>query len=431
MLLNSFPPGNNSVPDPILSYIERQVRMIKGRHEVVMTRLPPLHQEIRVNFRYGVYFTEDVFAPHNPLLAEIVAGGGEKLPRKILVVVDDGLHQHHPRLLEDIAGYLGHYSDHLRLACSPLLVPGGEQVKNEAFPVSQVRRAIHQNGLCRHSYVVAAGGGAVIDMTGYAAATAHRGVRLIRLPTTVMAQADASIGVKNGINAFGKKNFVGTFAPPSAVINDSHFLTTLSQRDWISGVAEAVKVALIKDASFFAFLEEHALGLADRRLDLMRETIHRCAALHLQHIATCGDPFELGSSRPLDFGHWSAHKLEQLTKFSLRHGEAVAIGMALDVTYSWLAGRLSQTDWDRIVTLLEHLGLPTYVPELEEDDLLEGLQEFREHLGGRLTVMLLENIGQGQEVYAMDPGLVRAAAGILRERALGHHLLGRVQRSSG
>jgi 3-dehydroquinate synthase len=396
-----------------------------------MTSLPPLHQDIRVNYRYGVYFTEDVFAPHNPLLAEIIAGGGEEPAKKILVVVDRGFHQHHPHLLADIDGYLGHYSDHLSLAGPPLLVPGGEQVKNEVAPVSQVRQAIHRAGLCRHSYVVVAGGGAVIDMTGYAAATAHRGVRLIRLPTTVMAQADASIGVKNGVNAFGKKNFVGTFAPPAAVINDSNFLTSPEQRDWISGVAEAVKVALIKDAAFFAFLEEHALALADRRLDLMRETIHRCAALHLEHIATYGDPFELGSSRPLDFGHWSAHKLEQLTNFSLRHGEAVAIGMALDVTYSCLAGELPQPECDRVIALLEQLGLPIYVPELEEDALLTGLQEFREHLGGRLTVMLLENIGQGREVHAIDPDLVRAAAGLLRERALDHDLEGRVRRSTG
>jgi 3-dehydroquinate synthase len=403
----------------------------EGRHEVAMTTLAPLHQEIRVNFRYGVYFTEDVFAPHNPLLAGIMADGGGQFPRKVLAVVDSGLYQHHPRLLKDIADYMGHHSDSLMLTCSPLLVPGGEQAKNETFPVSQVRRAIHANGLCRHSYVVAAGGGAVIDMTGYAAATSHRGVRLIRLPTTVMAQADASIGVKNGINAFGKKNFVGTFAPPSAVINDAHFLTTLSPRDWISGVAEAVKVALIKDAAFFAFLEENAPGLADRRLDLMSQTVHRSAELHLQHISTGGDPFEMGSSRPLDFGHWSAHKLEQLTKFSLRHGEAVAIGMALDVTYSCLAGELSRTACNRVITLLENLGLPIYVAELEEDGLLEGLQEFREHLGGRLTVMLLEKIGQGREVHDIDQDLVRAAAGLLRERVLGHDLLVLARRSTG
>ena len=384
-----------------------------------MTTPAALHQEIQVTFRYGVYFTQEVFAPHNPLLAKIMAGSSGDPVRKVLVIVDGGLYRHHPRLLDEITAYLEHYPDHLQPACPPMLMPGGEQVKNEAAPVPRVHRAIHQAGLCRHSYLVAVGGGALIDMAGYAAATAHRGVNLIRIPTTVMAQADAAIGVKNSINAFGKKNFIGTFATPRAVINDCNFLTTLSPRDWISGVAEAVKVALIKDASFFAFLEEHAPALVDHRLERMEQTIHRCASLHLDHIANNGDPFELGSSRPLDFGHWSAHKLEQLSGFALRHGEAVAIGLALDVTYSCLAGRLSRREWARVITVLDRLGLPTYVLELEKPDLLDGLEEFREHLGGRLTIMLLHAIGQGREVHTMDPDLIRAAARVLRERALG------------
>ena len=148
------------------------------------------------------------------------------------------------------------------LAGAPLLFEGGEHLKNDPLNVTIVQQAIHAAGLCRHSYVAAVGGGALIDMAGFAAATAHRGVRLIRVPTTVLAQADASIGVKNSINAFGQKNFIGAFAPPVAVLNDVDFLTTLSQRDWIGGVAEAVKVALIKDADFFAFLEKHAGSLA-------------------------------------------------------------------------------------------------------------------------------------------------------------------------
>jgi 3-dehydroquinate synthase len=377
-----------------------------------------LHQEIRVSFRYGVYFTTGVFAGDNPLLARVVAAGGEDSPRKVLVVVDHGLYEHHPRLLADISAYLGQYPHCLRLAGPPLLLPGGERIKNDAAVVPRVHRAIHRAGLCRHSYVLAVGGGALIDMAGYATATAHRGLRLVRIPTTVMAQADAAIGVKNSVNAFGQKNFIGTFAPPHAVINDASFLTTLSHRDWLSGVAEAVKVALIKDAAFFAFLEEHAPALADRHLGRMQETIYRCAALHLGHIATGGDPFELGSSRPLDFGHWSAHKLEQLSGFTLRHGEAVALGLALDATYATLAGGLAPTDWERIVALLERLGLPTYVPELESPDLLDGLEEFRAHLGGRLTIMLLEAIGQGREVHALAPEGIRAAAGLLRKRAL-------------
>jgi 3-dehydroquinate synthase len=380
--------------------------------------LEPLRQQIQVNFSYPVHFTRDLFSCHNPLLKDTIRDSGADQPKKLLVVVDRGLYQHHPRLIADIEAYCRTHPGHCLLADTPIVVQGGEGIKNDPQVLTRLHQAINAAGLCRQSNIMAVGGGAVIDIVGLAAATAHRGIRLIRVPTTVMAQADASVGVKNGINAFGKKNFIGTFAPPFAVINDCHFLTTLSQRDWISGVAEAVKVALIKDAAFFAFLEEHAAALANRHLDLMQQTIYRCASLHLHHIATYGDPFEFGSSRPLDFGHWSAHKLEQLSGFSLRHGEAVAIGMALDATYSCLIGMLSQTQWERIVTTLENLGLPFYAPELEDDDLLEGLKEFREHLGGQLTVMLLQAIGQGREVHALDQALVRASVGLLRERAL-------------
>ncbi|MDD2902531.1 MAG: 3-dehydroquinate synthase [Syntrophales bacterium] len=385
-----------------------------------MTTPAVLHQEIQVKFRYGVYFTKDLLTPHNPLLAEIVTQGGGDFPRKLLFVVDRGLYRHHPHLLAHINDYLGRYPGHLQLAAAPLLVPGGERVKNEAAPLSQVLRAIHQAGLCRHSYVVAVGGGALIDMAGYAAAIAHRGVRLLRVPTTVMAQADASIGVKNSINAFGKKNFLGTFAPPCAVLNDSSFLTTLSRRDWLSGVAEALKVALIKDAAFFAFLEKSAAALKNRDLEVMQRVIRRSAALHLDHIAHGGDPFEFGSSRPLDFGHWAAHKLEQLSSFELRHGEAVALGMALDATYSHLAGLLPEAPWRRILAVLAKLGLPRWTPPLADvRAVLQGLREFREHLGGPLTIMLLSGIGQPLEVHEIKGEVVARALALLGRRAAG------------
>jgi 3-dehydroquinate synthase len=385
-----------------------------------MDTLTALHQEIRVSYRFGVYFTPNVFARDNSLLAETVAAGGGVLPRKILAVVDDGLYAHHPRLLAKITQYVEHYRDHLQLAGPPLLVPGGERAKNDTAPTSQVLWAIHRAGLCRHSYVLAVGGGAVIDMAGYAAATAHRGLRLLRVPTTVMAQADASIGVKNSINAFGKKNFLGTFAPPWAVFNDCTFLTTLSRRDWLSGVAEALKVALIKDADFFAWLEEAAPAVRHRDLEVMQRLIHRTAALHLDHIAYGGDPFESGSSRPLDFGHWAAHKLEQMSSFELRHGEAVAIGIALDATYSYLTGLLAPEPWRRLLAVLHRLGLPIWASPLEDFQVLyQGLQEFREHLGGRLTVMLLADIGHPLEVHELERGSLQQAVALLKRRAGG------------
>jgi 3-dehydroquinate synthase len=150
----------------------------------------------------------------------------------------------------------------------------------------------------------------------------------------------------------------------------------------------------------------------------MNFLIQRCAELHLQHIAS-GDPFELGSSRPLDFGHWSAHKLEQLTDFRVLHGEAVAMGIALDTVYSALTGRLSDEKADKVVHLLMRTGFEITHPllQLEDDnnEILQGLEEFREHLGGRLTIMLLVDIGKGEEVHEMDISLLRKAARRLQD----------------
>ncbi len=381
--------------------------------------LTTIQQDFQVSFRYPVHFTTGLFDPKNSLLKDVIQTGGGELPKKFLAVVDRGLYRHHPQLLEDIEDYCREYEEVISLCGAPLLLPGGEAVKNEPLYVTILHQAIQAAGLCRHSYMAAVGGGALIDTVGFAAATAHRGIRLIRIPTTVLAQADAAIGVKNSVNAMGQKNFLGVFAPPAAVLNDATFLTTLSQRDWIGGVAEAVKVALIKDADFFVFLEKQAHPLVQRDLQVMRQVIQRCAALHLEHIATGGDPFEQGSSRPLDFGHWAAHRLELLSGFELGHGEAVAIGLALDTTYSYLTGLLSKAAWQRVLELLVNLGFALYVPQLQDRSaILQGLEDFRAHLGGRLAIMLLWEIGQGLEVNEIQPQTIMAAIDLLRQIAL-------------
>jgi 3-dehydroquinate synthase len=383
-----------------------------------MKTFEPIQPEFQVSFRYPVHFTRRLFSPGNPLFVQTIRASEGPFPRKLLVVVDRGVHRHHPQLLRQIESYCRRQADYLALVGAPWVFEGGEGVKNDPLYVTIVRQAICAAGLCRHSFMVAVGGGALIDMVGYAAATAHRGVRLIRVPTTVLAQCDAAIGVKNSINAFGKKNFIGTFAPPAAVLNDFDFLPTLSQRDWIGGVAEAVKVALIKDAAFFAFLEEHARDLANRDREIMEQVVYRAAALHLEHIAKGGDPFEFGNSRPLDFGHWAAHRLEALSGYELGHGAAVAAGLALDATYASLAGLLPKREWRRILSTLTDLGFALYVPELEDPGLLAGLEEFREHLGGVLTLLLPWDIGQTLEVHELDPTLVMAAVDLLRKQAL-------------
>lgn len=301
-----------------------------------------------------------------------------------------------------------------------LEVPGGEQAKNQSLLVDRVLEGVNTHAICRHSFVVVIGGGAVIDMVGYAAAIAHRGVKLLRIPTTVLSQNDSAVGVKNSINHFDKKNFLGTFAPPYAIINDGAFLETLEQRDWISGIAEAIKVALIKDLDFFKYLATHAEALRERHMAPMEHVIYRCAEMHMEHIAQGGDPFESGSSRPLDFGHWAAHKLEYMTAYQLRHGEAVAKGIALDLTYAQLCGLISEQDWRHILKVMRTIGFNLAIPVQNQEEvevLLAGIEEFREHLGGELTITLISGLGKKHDVHVIDLERMRKAITILNENA--------------
>ncbi len=363
-------------------------------------------QSFTVKFEYKTYFTENIFSIENDLFKQVIAEDGSQGRRKLLFVIDDGVVAAHPHLPSQIEEYCYQYRELLDLKGEILIVQGGERVKNNEVEVRRILQAVNDYGICRHSYIVAIGGGAVLDMVGFAAAIAHRGVKHIRIPTTVLSQNDSGVGVKNGINTFDKKNFTGTFKPPQAVINDALFLTTLHPRDWRAGISEAIKVALIKDKAFFDQIVADVPLLNQRNMEAMQKLIYRCAEMHIQHIAG-GDPFEMGSSRPLDFGHWSAHKLEQLTHYQIKHGEAVAIGIALDTTYSFLKGLLTESEWKQVIDLLKNLGFEIYHPALAQIEhgehlVIKGLQEFREHLGGELTIMLLERLGKGIEVHSID-----------------------------
>lgn len=378
-----------------------------------------IQQSFSVQFEYRVFFTEKLFDPSNPCFASFLESRAEKgFRKKLLFIVDDGVTKHHDYLQDQITAYCAEL-DGIELVEDIIVVPGGEAAKNDLQLFYWLVNAIDQHAIDRHSYVVAIGGGSVLDLVGYVAAVSHRGVKHIRIPTTVLSQNDSGVGVKNGINFHGKKNFLGSFAPPSAVFNDAQFLATLDERDWRSGMIEAVKVALIKDAGFFDWMEAHADKLTHAEPQSLNYLIRRCAELHMAHIGGA-DPFESGSSRPLDFGHWSAHKLEQLTDFELRHGEAVSIGIALDSVYSWMKGMLNEASLLRIINLLKKLRLPLYHPLLEIDNdesaIIAGLEEFREHLGGRLTISLLRAIGKGEEVHEMDADTLTKAVNMLRDK---------------
>lgn len=372
--------------------------------------------QIPVAFKHRVCFTRGAFGSDNPLLAGILAEGGG---RRVLVTVEESVARAWPMLARQIESYFADLGFDWR---GLHVLPGGEAVKADDALVRRVWEAIDRGHIDRHSYLIVIGGGAFLDAVGYAAATAHRGVRLVRFPTTTLSQDDSGVGVKCAINGFGKKNWIGAFAVPFAVINDFDFLHSQDEETRRAGLIEAVKVSLVKDGGFFEWIEQQVERLAALEPAALEECVERSALLHARHISEGGDAFETGSSRPLDFGHWAAHKLEQLSGFALSHAHAVAIGLALDTLYSARCGLLRECVAERIIEVVAGLRLPLWHPALDLRDAAgrrrvhEGLEEFREHLGGELTVLLLREAGTGQDVHALDEGLVDSCLDLLRER---------------
>ncbi|HEY2573735.1 MAG TPA: 3-dehydroquinate synthase [Verrucomicrobiaceae bacterium] len=383
-----------------------------------------LERTFHVPYTQRVLFTRGVFDHGNPLLRELLAAARDGArPTKVLAFIDSQVAEANPELTDNLRNFAGKNADVLTLVSNPVILAGGEACKNDFPLVEQCWGAINEASLDRHSFVFAIGGGALLDLACFAAATAHRGIRHVRFPTTTLSQGDGGVGVKNGVNYFGKKNWIGSFSVPYAVVNDFAFLDTLPSREKRCGLIEAIKVSLIRDGAFFAWLEQHADDLAALQRDIVEQTVQRSAELHVEHIATNGDPFEQGSARPLDFGHWAAHKLEQATNFTVAHGEAVAIGMAVDLVYSVHAGILDAATVRRVLKLIEHIGFRTFAPELLARDarggltILAGLEEFREHLGGELSVTLVPEIGRKIEVHEMKTDWIVAAVEQLRDHA--------------
>ncbi len=381
-------------------------------------------QDFQVSFDYPVYFTRDIFHPKNDLLETVLDRRNEFRQHRIKVFIDSGLVDARENFLETVQTYLQNRPDRMKLNGAIEIVPGGANAKNDWNLLRHIMGVLAHSHLCRQSYALVVGGGSVLDMVGLAASLVHRGVRLIRMPSTVLSQNDAGVGVKNGIDDHGMKNFAGTFSPPFAVLNDFEFLRTLPMEHWIGGVAEAYKVAIIRDSDFFEFLSNNAEKLSHRDDAAMETTIKRCAMLHLEHIRNSGDPFEFGSARPLDFGHWSAHRLEVLSKHHISHGEAVAIGIALDTCYSHRIGLLSAEERYAIMNALQKTGLPVWSGLLElrgdtgELEILKGLDDFQEHLGGALNVTLPTAIGRKTEVHEMDPSIIHESIVNLKEHAV-------------
>lgn len=385
--------------------------------------------EFSVPFVHRLRFTADVLGDDQSVLLDLLEPSEDRKPR-VQFWLDEGVADAVPQLRQRVHSFLSAHADRLVPVGNVQTVVGGEAVKNDIHILERMLKVMNHADLDRRSYVVVIGGGAVLDAVGFAAAIAHRGIRLIRIPTTTLAQADSGIGVKNSVNLFEKKNWLGSFAVPWGVINDSALLETLPDRDFVAGFSEAVKVSLLKDPGFFAEVVDSAEALRARDMSVATPVIRQSAEWHLRHITRGGDPFEMLEARPLDYGHWSAHKMEAMTNFRMRHGEAVAIGVAIDTVYSSLKHGLSSDVAEAVLRCLDQLGLNLFDPCLQDTStLFAGLEEFRQHLGGRLTLTMLEDVGRPIDVHEVDRDAMHEAITTVSEFARSRSLQSAIDRA--
>jgi 3-dehydroquinate synthase len=301
-----------------------------------------------------------------------------------------------PRLEQGLAGR----------ALAQCVLPGGEQQKTLGN-FAAIVDALVAARLNRDGMVLALGGGVIGDIAGFAAASYQRGIALLQLPTTLLAQVDSAVGGKTGVNHPGGKNLIGAFHQPSAVITDTDTLSTLPDRELRAGLAEVVKAALAADAEFFAWLERHVAALVARDAVALEHAIRRACEIKAAIVAE--DEREKGRRTLLNLGHSFGHAIEAGAGYgSVLHGEAVAIGLVLAAEFSARVGRLPEPDARRVRELIAAAGLPLDPPRLGSARMLELMQMDKKVAGGRLRLVLLDAIGRATvtDDYSRD-GLER------------------------
>ena len=278
--------------------------------------------------------------------------------------------------------------------CDPFLLPDGEQFKDVKHWQEILNKLIVGNHH-RDTTLIALGGGVIGDLTGFAAACYQRGVDFIQLPTTLLAQVDASIGGKTAVNHPAGKNLIGAFYQPKAVVIDLNTLHTLPQRQFNSGVSEIIKAALIYDNEFFIDLEKNMTYLLRRDLDYLKIVIKRACEIK-RDIVSADEKDKNGQRALLNLGHTFGHAIEQLIGYgNWLHGEAVAAGLVLAAELSFYLGLVSSDTVNRVRELLQQIPLPTQLPkEISQDFLLAAMHRDKKVMNGRLHLVLLERIGR-------------------------------------
>jgi len=275
-----------------------------------------------------------------------------------------------------------------------VVLPDGEEYKT-LDTTAMILDALVRYRFSRDGVVLALGGGVVGDMAGFAAAIYQRGIDFIQVPTTLLAQVDSAVGGKTGINHPGGKNLVGAFHQPLCVLSDSDTLRTLPDRELSAGLAEVVKCALIADAQFFSWIEEHAAALLARDAGALNHVIRRSCEIKAEVVA--GDEREHGRRALLNLGHTFGHAIEVRAGYGqLLHGEAVGAGMAMAARFSQRLGWLPAPEVQRITALLEALKLPVVPPRVNADEFLAAMAMDKKVLGGQIRLVLLPVLGNAR-----------------------------------
>ena len=334
---------------------------------------------------YSVKFTRDIFGDGNGLLAETLGADGKNEPQ-VLLAADRAVVEKTPGLGLKIGKY---FKDRgIKLAAKPYVVNGGEINKtNGMTTVRQITEVLADSGIGRDGFLIVIGGGAMIDAAGYAAATFNRGTRIVRVPTTLLMQCAGACLPSAGTNILNRKDASSVFTVPFASIVDFDFLKTLSAGQRGEGAAEAVKIAAAADAKFLAWIGENAQGISEGDDAALEELVRRSAALHVQALAKGKGATLRDAVRILESGLWSAHRIEALGRFRIPHGAALATGLCIDAAYSVAKGLVPEEDADLVGETLAKCGalngIERIAPILERtDDILRGIEEFRQHTGG-------------------------------------------------
>lgn len=371
------------------------------------------------SFEYPIVFSSDVFDPENVELSSVIRRHEPEGRHRLAAVVDRGAIVGSRELILHIERYAAHHRAHLELVAPPIVLDGGDMLKDDAFLPGRLQSYFHTLELDRRSTLLCIGGGALLDICGFAAATMRSAPRVVRLPSTTRSQAGPAMLPACTVNAFGTRDFLGIWRPPFAVVCDQRFLDTQRTRDKVAGLSEAVRAALLWDAELFGWIGEHAGKLSAGERDAVAELVQRSAGLYAAHAAKM-NPVDPRLSEALAHGTWAADKLTTLAERPVRMGEALAIGIALDAVIASLTGALSAKARDAIVTTLERLGLRLWHETLGRVDsegrllLLDGLSDL---CGGQVPeAPLLEGIGGGVSPWTLREDVVREAIDWLATR---------------